>query len=209
MIGRLCGILIEKKPPQLLIDINGVGYEVEAPMSTFYKLPETGQSVTLYTHFIVRQDAQLLYAFYQQNERALFRSLIKVNGVGPKLALTILSGIEPEPFIACIHDHDTSTLVRLPGVGKRTAERLIVEMRDRIDDWYSDEMDVENNLTSKLVMQGAASEFRDATNALISLGYKANEVKKMLAAIETKNLTSEQMIRQALQGAATCQEKIV
>lgn len=205
MIGRLTGIIIEKQPPVLVIDVQGVGYEVDAPMSTFYKLPEVGNKVTLYTHFIVRQDAQLLYAFYVRNERALFRSLIKVNGVGPKLALTILSGIEPNVFVQCIHDQDATTLVRLPGVGKRTAERLCVEMRDRIDDWFSSDSAGAEFSLSKTVTQ-MASPMKDAMNALVALGYKLTDVKKMLASIDGVDKSSEDLIRAALQGVAKCKE---
>ena len=138
MIGRLSGILIQKLAPQLMIDIQGVGYEVQAPMSTFYQLPELDQPVVLLTHMVVREDAQLLYGFYSESERLLFKSLIKVNGVGPKLALTILSGINANEFVKVIRNNDESGLVRLPGIGKKTAQRLIVEMKDRFDDWKSD-----------------------------------------------------------------------
>ena len=138
MIGRLRGVLAEKQPPLLLLDIQGVGYEVSAPMSTFYQLPAAGETVTLLTHLVVREDAHLLFGFATENERAMFRSLIKVNGVGAKLALTLLSGISASDFARCIRDNDTATLVRLPGVGKKTAERLVVEMRDRLSDWEGD-----------------------------------------------------------------------
>ena len=132
MIGRLRGTVLEKNAPLLLIEAGGVGYEVEAPMSVFYRLPEIGTEATLYTHFVVREDAQLLYGFNDSNEREFFRTLIKVNGVGPKLALTLLSGIDTSDFIRCIHDNDSTTLIKLPGVGKRTAERLIVELKDKL-----------------------------------------------------------------------------
>ena len=135
MIGRLRGILAEKKPPYLLLDVNGVGYELEAPMGTIFQLPEVGAEVTLHTHLAVRDDAHLLFAFATEAERTLFRTLIKVNGVGAKLALTILSGISADDFARCVQESDTASLVRLPGVGKKTAERLVVEMRDRLDDW--------------------------------------------------------------------------
>jgi len=133
VIGRLTGELVEKSPPELLIDVSGVGYELEASMNTFYKLPDVGTFVTLYTHFVVREDAQLLYGFADKNERTLFRTLIKVNGVGPKLALTILSGISVQEFIRTVQHEDSTALVRLPGVGKKTAERLIIEMKDKLD----------------------------------------------------------------------------
>ena len=127
MIGRLTGILLVKQAPELLLDVNGVGYEVQAPMSTFYQLPELGVRVSLHTHLVVREDAQLLYGFAELPERQLFRTLIKVNGVGPRLALTILSGMDVGQFVACVQSADTATLVKLPGVGKKTAERLLVE----------------------------------------------------------------------------------
>ena len=133
MIGQLRGTLLEKQPPRLLVDVAGVGYEVEAPMTVFYDLPESGAELTLYTHFVVREDAQLLYGFTGRYERELFRSLIKVNGVGPKMALAILSGIEADRLAACIRDQDTTSLVKVPGIGKKTAERLVIEMSDRLD----------------------------------------------------------------------------
>ena len=135
MIGRLRGVIVGKTPPELLLDVNGVGYEVQSPMSTFYVLPDVGQEITIHTHFVVREDAQLLFGFMAESERSLFRTLIKVNGVGPKLALTILSGIEAEQFVYCVQNNDSAALVKLPGVGKKTAERLLVEMRDKFDDW--------------------------------------------------------------------------
>jgi len=132
VIGFLRGRILDKQPPWLLLDVNGVGYEIEASMNTFYKLPEVGAELGLHTHFVVREDAQLLYGFADQQEKQLFRSLIKVNGVGPKMALGILSGISAEAFIRTVHNEDTTALVRVPGVGKKTAERLIVEMKDRL-----------------------------------------------------------------------------
>src|SRR6188508_2465507 len=137
MIGLIRGIIIEKQPPQLVVDVQGVGYEIDAPMSTFYQLPEAGNEVRLYTHFVVREDAHHLYGFYTSEERHLFRTLLKVNGVGPRLALTILSSIAPPEFVHSILNNDTVTLVRLPGVGKKTAERLVIEMRDKLSDWHS------------------------------------------------------------------------
>ena len=129
MIGRIRGILLEKQPPEVLIEASGVGYEVQMPMTSFYQLPDVGQEAVVYIHFVVREDAQLLFGFADKQERALFRELIKVNGVGPKLALTILSGMSAAQFIQCVSHDDVSGLVKLPGVGKKTAERLVVEMR--------------------------------------------------------------------------------
>lgn len=182
MIGYLKGELAEKQPPVLVIDVQGVGYEVEAPMSTFYRLPAVGSSVKLLTHFVVREDAQLLYGFSTAQERMLFRTLIKVNGVGPKMALTILSGIEAEDFARCVAHDDTATLVRLPGVGKKTAERLIVEMRDKMKDW-SPESPAEDFDTQ---MPGLSVETKkdgrqEAESALIALGYKPAQATKAIA----------------------------
>ena len=135
MIGRIKGVLLSKKPPVLLVDVHGVGYEIDAPMSTFYQLGETGSDVVLHTHLVVREDAHQLFGFATETERRLFRALIKVTGVGAKMALTILSGSSADEFARYVQDNDTASLTRLPGVGKKTAERLIVEMRDRLTDW--------------------------------------------------------------------------
>jgi len=201
MIGRLSGKLLEKQAPLLLIDVAGVAYEVYAPMTTFYQLPEIGAALTLHTHMIVREDAQLLYGFAQKQERALFRSLIKVNGIGPKLAITILSGIEPEGFVRCITENDTATLVRLPGVGKKTAERLIVEMRDRLSDWMEGELPTGSLTVLKNEFSSAAqTAINDAISALVSLGYKVQDANKAIHKIsERDQLSSEALIRQALQ----------
>lgn len=202
MIGRLSGILIEKTAPQLIIDVNGVGYEVQASMNTIYKLPEEGQKVTVLTQMIVREDAQLLYGFADQTERSLFRTLIKVNGVGPKLALTILSGIEPNVFVHCVSQQDTASLVKLPGVGKKTAERLVVEMRDRLADWQSDNnagSDSQINTPENLVVRRNTSQ--EAASALIALGYKPQEASRMVAAVDTEDRSSEDIIRDALRRA--------
>ena len=200
MIGRLHGILLEKQPPQLLLDVGGVGYEIEAPMSTFYQLPATGEPLTLHTHLVVREDAQLLYGFSTDSERRMFRSLIRINGVGAKLALTILSGISADEFARSIQESDTATLVRLPGIGKKTAERLIVEMRDRLTDWQIDTTlpiapsgeNAANNLTD---------ETRDAVSALISLGYKPQEASRLISKLDTEGMSSEEIIRAALKQA--------
>lgn len=202
MIGRLRGIILDKQPPEILVDVTGVAYEVLASMSTFYRLPEPGHEVTLYTHFVVREDAQQLYGFIDLNERSLFRNLIKVNGVGPRMALTILSSIEPDDFVQCVIDNDSLSLVKLPGVGKKTAERLIIEMRDRLADWYTDKFQV--NLTSdKAVKNTTKSASQDATSALIALGYKPQEASRVIAQLDTDNLTSTELIRHALKKLAS------
>lgn len=194
MIGQLRGILLEKQPPQLLLGVNGVGYEVDAPMSTFYHLPEVGQEVILHTHLVVREDAQQLYGFYGLEERTLFRTLLKVNGVGPRLALTILSGIDPNEFVHCIMNQDTASLTRLPGVGKKTAERLIIEMRDKLSTWQS-------SLPADIpITQGKQKNqvTQDAVSALIALGYKPQEASRAVSKIDDGTLSSEEIIRLVL-----------
>lgn len=190
MIGFLRGKLLRKQPPLLLLDVQGIGYEVEAPMSTFYDLPDTGTEIELYTHLVVREDAHILFGFATESERRMFRSLIRVNGVGPRLALTILSGISADGFARCVRDSDSAALTRLPGIGKKTAERLVVEMRDRIDQLQGD------------AGAGTAGNAREeATSALIALGYKPPEAARMLQSIKETGLSSEELIRRALQGA--------
>jgi len=196
MIGRLHGVLIAKQPPQLLIDVQGVGYEVEAPMSTFYQLPATGATITLHTHLVVREDAHLLFGFASERERRLFRTLIKVNGVGPKLALTILSGISADDLVRCLQENDSAALVRLPGVGKKTAERLLVEMRDRLDDLQSD--GVLPVAMAAPLAPTARDEERDALSALVALGYKPQEASRLISGVESAGLSSEEIIRAAL-----------
>ena len=198
MIGRLSGQLLQKQPPELLIDVNGVGYEVSAPMTTFYALPELGEKVVLHTHMVVREDAQLLYGFSSESERTLFRVLIKINGVGPKLALTILSGIAADEFVRCIHDNDAAALVRLPGVGKKTAERLIVELKDKLG--TEEQSETSSTSAGQISSAAANSPVSDAVSALISLGYKANDASKTVRSIDTSGLNTEDIIRLSLQG---------
>ncbi len=191
MIGQLRGILLEKQAPTLVVEAGGIGYELQVPMTSFYQLPSIGKEVALYTHLVVREDAQLLYGFVHKQERSLFRALIKINGVGPKLALTILSGVEADTFVRCVIDNDVATLVRLPGIGKKTAQRLLIEMRDHLRNW-----DMESCDTS--VVENTA--INDAISALIALGYKPQEAHKAIIRHKNKNLSSEQLIRLALQG---------
>ncbi len=198
MIGRLSGILIQKQAPLVMIDVHGVGYEVQAPMSTFYSLPELDQPVVLLTHMVVREDAQLLYGFYTESERRLFKSLIKVNGVGPKLALTILSGISADEFVQVVKNNDESGLVRLPGIGKKTAQRLIVEMRDRLDDWQQDTDSMDKTATGSDNINSGQDIIKEATSALIALGYKPVEADKMIRQLDKENQSSEALIKQAL-----------
>jgi Holliday junction DNA helicase RuvA len=195
MIGRLTGIIIEKQAPDMVIDVQGVGYEVAAPMSTFIHLPAVEQQVTLFTHLVVREDAQLLYGFASERERLLFRSLLKVNGVGAKLALTILSGSDVDEFSRSVQEGDAASLTRLPGVGKKTAERLIIEMRDRLKE-VSGALDLKPVVSEAASLAGAKDE---AIEALVALGYKANEAEKMVRSLASEGLSTEQIIRQALQ----------
>jgi Holliday junction DNA helicase RuvA len=197
MIGRLQGEIIEKQAPYLLLDVNGVGYELEAPMSTFYELPECGQSVMLHTHLMVRDDAHTLYAFKQVRDRSLFRNLLKVNGVGAKMALAILSGMDSNAFTQCIHHGDVDSLVRIPGVGKKTAERLILDMRDRLDKEVTLQV-ASNGKNGNSVNSYVQDPIADAVSALVSLGYKPNEASRMVGNIDTKSQNSEDIIRQAL-----------
>ncbi len=197
MIGRLTGKLVEKHPPSLLLEVNGVGYEMEAPMSTFYNLPEPGNGVTLHTHLVVREDAHLLYGFASREERQLFRALIKISGVGPKLALTLLSGISVTDFARSVQDDDTARLVRLPGIGKKTAQRLIVEMRDRLEGALPSVAVSEAKLPS--IADGDPR--RDARRALESLGYKPQEAIRLVESVTDEGLTSEEIIRHALKRA--------
>lgn len=196
MIGQIRGIIIEKLAPQLLVDVQGIGYEIDAPMSTFYQLPEAGNEVTLFTHFVVREDAHHLYGFYTRDERLLFRSLLKVNGVGPRLALTILSSTAPEEFVRCVLNNDTASLVRVPGIGKKTAERLIIEMRDKLSDWCQTPVDGMSPMQSDL--NGRHQILQDAIAALISLGYKQQEANRTVNKIDDGAFSSEELIRRAL-----------
>lgn len=198
MIGRLTGIVLEKQPPHILLDVQGVGYELDAPMSTFYQLPALGEKTTLHTHMVVREDAQLLYAFSEKRERELFRELIRLNGVGPKLALALMSGLDVDELIGAVQAQDTSALVRVPGVGKKTAERLLVELKDRFKAWEA--MPGSFKPLSPAQARTPASATADAVSALIALGYKPQEASKAVNAVEDKNLSSEELIRHALKG---------
>jgi Holliday junction DNA helicase RuvA len=198
VIGRIQGKLLLKKPPELLIDVGGIGYEVQAPMSTIFDLPETGQGVTLVTHFHVREDAQILYGFLTEAERSLFRLLLKVNGVGAKMALAILSGMNPQEFRVCVLNGDQASLIKLPGIGKKTAERLIVEMRDRVE---SVDMPATAMTASVVSAATAESPETEAAQALEALGYRPQEAAKMARKAAAPGLSSEEVIRMALKGA--------
>ena len=201
MIGRLKGILLTKQPPTLLLDVKGVGYEVDAPMSTFYQLPEINQEVVLHTHLVVREDVQQLCGFATEAERSMFRSLIKINGVGPKLALSILSAISADDFARCIQDNDTTTLVRLPGVGKKTAERLVIEMRDKLKDWQAGSSLIGKSSEGLIEVEHKGDPVHEAVSALIALGYKPPQASRMVSQIDNHDLSSEEIIRDALKAS--------
>lgn len=201
MIGRLRGSLAEKQPPHLLLDVNGVGYELEVPMTTLYRLPSVGEPVTLHTHLVVREDAHLLYGFFEKRERELFRELIRLNGVGPKLALALMSGLEVDELVRCVQAQDTAALTKVPGVGKKTAERLLVELKDRFKAWESMPA-IAGLVVEPHAPLAVSSAENDAVSALISLGYKPQEASKAVAAIKEDGLSSEDLIRRALRGMA-------
>ncbi|PWR00101.1 Holliday junction branch migration protein RuvA [Leucothrix pacifica] len=200
MIGMLRGKLIYRQAPDLMLDVNGVGYELQASMTTFYDLPELNQEVTLHTHFIVREDAQVLYAFSSTNERELFRTLLKVNGVGPKMALAIVSGMTVNEFAERVRDGDVTGLTRLPGVGKKTAERLIIEMRDRLPKALPDlEGQAGEQATIDTSSTGSPKDLEEeAVTALLALGYKPAEASRMVSRQANQGLSVEVMIRNAL-----------
>ena len=195
MIGHLRGRLVRKAPPALILDVGGVGYEIEAPMSTFYRLPELGGEVELHTHLVVRDDAHLLYGFATEDERRLFRDLLRVTGIGPKIGLALLSGIDVATFMRCVEAEDTQALTRIPGIGRKTAERLLIEMRDRI------------RALGQLPATGsapasAAGARSEAYAALVALGYRPVEVNRLLQGVEEDGVGTEELIRRALQAAA-------
>ncbi|ARS48039.1 Holliday junction branch migration protein RuvA [Ectopseudomonas hydrolytica] len=201
MIGRLRGTLAEKQPPHLLLDVNGVGYELEVPMTTLYRLPAVGETLTLHTHQVVREDAHLLYGFFEKRERELFRELIRLNGVGPKLALALMSGLEVDELVRCVQAQDTAALTKVPGVGKKTAERLLVELKDRFKAWETMPAIATLVVEPRLGATVSSAE-NDAVSALISLGYKPQEASRAVAAVKEDGLSSEDLIRRALRGMA-------
>ena len=194
MIGSLRGTIASKTPPLLTVDVGGLGYELEAPMSTFFHLPAVGEEVRLLTHLVVREDAHVLYAFATEQERRLFRSLIKVSGVGPKIALALLSGLSVTAFAECVAREDVAALTRVPGVGRKTAERLIVEMRDRLA--------APDSLPGAPLPAAGASAESEAYGALVALGYRPAEASRLLKAVGPGTHSTEELIRRALQGAA-------
>lgn len=204
MIGRIQGTLVEKQPPEVLIDVGGVGYEIQMPMTSFYQLPAVGEKVTVFTHFVVREDAQLLFGFADKMERGLFRELIKANGVGPKLGLTILSGMSAPQFLTSVQNEDVSALVSLPGIGKKTAERLVVELKDRLAKFGKSE-NVElptfdgGKQGETIVAVNDARE--EAQSALVALGYKPQQASKLVNSVYQDGMESEAVIREALKAA--------
>ena len=194
MIGSVRGRIVSKTPPQLLVEAAGLGYELEAPMSTFFHLPAIGQEVRLLTHLVVREDAHVLYGFGTEDERRLFRSLIKVSGVGPKIALALLSGLSVEAFALCVQTEDVAALIKVPGIGRKTAERLVVEMRDRLEA-------AGGSAAASAVPAGASPE-AEAFGALVALGYKPAEATRLLKTAGPGTHSTEELIRRALKGAA-------
>ena len=196
MIGRLTGVLARKEPPSLLLDVNGVGYELDAPMSTFYDLPATGDRVTLYTHLVVREDAHLLYGFSRESQRQLFRNLLKVNGVGPRVALAVLSGLSEQELITCLAHEDIARLIKVPGIGRKTAERLVIELRDKVD------LAGPPAAGAARPLSVPADPVQEAISALIALGYKPVEASRAVSGVPSTGLRSEDIIRAALKGLA-------
>ena len=204
MIGRLRGLILEKQPPLVLLEANGVGYEVHMPMTCFYELPDLNHEAIIFTQFVVREDAQLLFGFNSKQERALFRELIKVNGVGPKLALAILSGMSAQQFVTAVEREEIASLVKLPGVGKKTAERLVVEMKDRFKGMHGDlfAVDTPFALTSEVQSGDAGNDAEsEAVAALVSLGYKPQEASRMISKVGRPDADCETLIREALRAA--------
>ncbi len=194
MIGWLRGNIVSKQPPELVVDVGGVGYELQCPMSTFYELPASGARISVFTHLVVRDDAHTLYGFATETERALFRNLIKVSGVGPRLGLAILSGISVAGFEQSVLNEDTAALTKVPGIGKKTAERLILDMRDRIDA-TPDGAPATGKAAAPRGTEG------EAYNALVALGYKPKEATGLLNAVDKDGKTTEQIIREALKSS--------
>jgi Holliday junction DNA helicase RuvA len=198
LIGQLTGTLVDKTPPDILVNVGGICYELQVPMSTLYQLPEVGSNLTLHTHFVVREDAQLLYGFYEAKDKQMFRALIRVNGVGPKMALAILSGMDADEFVRTVRNNDVATMVNMPGIGKKTAERLIIEMRDRLAEWGDVAPD---DATRAVSGAGNDAVSKDAETALLSLGYKPQQASRAISQVMKANPgldNSEAVIRLAL-----------
>jgi len=196
VIGRLRGTLVRKEPPALLVEAGGVGYELEAPMTTFYDLPAVGEPVTLHTHLVVREDAHLLYGFSRESQRRQFRALLKINGVGPRVALAVLSGLSETELVTCIVHEDVARLTQVPGIGRKTAERLIVELRDKLDTEVPPS-------SAPTAMSAPVDPTAEAVSALVALGYKPNEASRVVRAVPAAGLSTEEIIRQALKAMAS------
>lgn len=201
MIGRLQGKIIEKSPPEMVIDVQGVGYEVLLPMTSFYDLPQVGENAVIYTHLVVREDAHLLFGFAQKQDRTLFRELIKTNGVGPKLALAILSAMSVSQFATAVEQEELAKLVKIPGVGKKTAERLLVELKGKFKGMAQSDFFVEQSTEQFVVSNSTTTPADEARDALIALGYKPTDAEKMIKKVHHSDKTSEQLIREALKNS--------
>lgn len=204
MIGRLRGILIEKQPPYLLLDVNGVGYELQAPMTTFYRLPAVGSEIILHTHLSITENLHQLFGFFDQRDRSLFRTLIKVSSVGPKLAIAILSGMESDDIARCVRDNNVAALTKVPGIGTKTAERLVIELRDRLKNWDLPQHDLLGHGEPQKTTH-SNDIYGEAESALIALGYKPTDAAKMIASASKQkpDAKSEELIRLALRSMAT------
>ena len=200
MIGRIQGILVRKEPPMMIVDVSGVGYEIEAPVRVFFELPEIGAEVTIITHMIVREDAQLLCGFNNYQQRDLFRKLLKVSGIGAKSALAVLSTMSTNEFVALIQAQDVNAIVKIPGVGKKTAQRLILEMRDKLDDVSSDDIAMSGNtpVAANLGNMPVTAQ-SEAFIALQSLGFRPQEVNMLIRQLAKDDMTAEEIIRLCLQ----------
>lgn len=199
MIGRLQGKIIEKQPPEILLDVQGVGYELLLPMTSFYNLPQIGEETAIFTHLVVREDAHLLFGFSQKQDRSLFRELIKTNGVGPKLALAILSAMSVSQFVTAIEQEELTKLTKIPGIGRKTAERLLVELKGKFKGIEQTDFFVE--ASDHIIVNHTPDPANEALDALISLGYKPSDAEKMIKKVNKSDATSEQLIREALKNS--------
>ncbi len=200
MIGRIKGTLIKKDPPMLLVDVNGVGYEIEAPVRVFFELPEINTEVTIITHMLVREDAQILYGFNNDQQRTLFRQLLKVNGIGAKSALAVLSTMSTNEFVAMVQSQDVAAIVKVPGIGKKTAQRLIIEMRDKLGDVASNDISLPTSQAQAAILDDIpATAQSEALIALQSLGFRPQEVNMLIKQVATDDMTAEDIIRLCLQ----------
>lgn len=200
MIGRLHGKILEKSPPEMVLDVQGVGYELLLPMTSFYNLPAINEEVTIFTHLVVREDAHLLFGFAQKQDRTLFRELIKTNGVGPKLALAILSAMSVSQFATAVEQEELAKLTKIPGIGRKTAERLLVELKGKFKGMAQSDFFVEPS-SEQIITSESVEPAEEAVEALIALGYKPTDAEKMVKKVNKAGLSSEQLIREALKNA--------